>query len=627
MRGVVRLPLWSRSLHAKLMLSLVLVVTLVVGTSAYMLLDHAQTSRFVELSDRANRIADLYSQSLAQPLWNVDRDAIVRQLRTLAPNPEVARLTVTATGYGVLADVSNAPMPSPSETVVRIRPIVFTPQGDAPREQIGEVRVILTKAVTERDFAAARTAVLATLTLILAVLYVATFLLIHKFVRGPIGRLEEMVDRIAGGDFEARCTAESGDELGRLAQRVNVMAERLQISTASLVESERKYRGIIENSLDGIFVFDRRGGLLEANPAMAQLLGFASVQSLMAAAAKPPTRNSGAKHMLFSGEQLAHLFARLDSGSAIAGLEIEMARADGSALWCLLNARGMRHAASGSMWLEGQLTDITARKQAMESLTLHRDQLEQEVRERTRTERALRESREKLRQLAAHEESIREEERKQMAMTIHDELGQLLTAIKMDMSLLKMILLQGTEWTTKLGEMGELVERTMRIVRDVASHLRPAALNFGLVSALEWLVGDHSRHSSLICRFQLEGREPILTDDRATAVFRIVQEALTNVSRHANATHVNVVLRGGGDEFDISVSDDGIGFDVLLTAKDSSYGLQGMRERARIIGGQIHVTSNNNVGTIVHLSAGHTAERLTHAVRFDEPEEKTGAAE
>jgi signal transduction histidine kinase len=181
-----------------------------------------------------------------------------------------------------------------------------------------------------------------------------------------------------------------------------------------------------------------------------------------------------------------------------------------------------------------------------------------------------------------------------------------------------MMLTQGTEWTGKLAEMGELVERTMRIVRDVASHLRPAALNFGLVSALEWLVEDYSRHSSLTCRFELQGREPILADDRATAVFRIVQEALTNVSRHANATHVNVVLRGGGDDFDITISDDGIGFDVMRTAKGSSYGLQGMRERARIIGAQIHVTSNSKAGTMVRLVVGNTAERLIQVARADE---------
>jgi len=610
MRGSLRPPRWLQSLHAKLMLSLVVLITLVAGSSAFVLLGNARVQRLAELDERANRIADLYGQSLAEPLWNVDRDAIVRQLKTLSPNPEVVRFTVTATNYGVLADVSNAPMPDPGDMVVRVRPIEFTPPGDAPRERIGEVRVVLTKALTERRFAAARQAVLATFALVLAVLYFATFLMIKQVVRKPIRRLEEMVDQIAGGDLDARCPVESGDELGRLAARVNVMAARLHDSTTSLRESERKYRGIIENSLEGIFVLDRHGRLCEANPAMAHLLGYRDVESLMSvfvdSAAAP-----AAQRLPFTQAQTAHLFAMLRSQGKIAGLEMQLARADGSSVWCQLNARGTRYGEAGPEWLEGQLSDVTARKQAMETLTRHRDELEQEVRERKRTERALRDSREKLRELSAHEESIREEERKQIAMTIHDELGQLLTALKMDVSLLKLLLTQGAGWTNKLGEMGELIERTIRIVRNVASHLRPAALNFGLVSALEWLVQDFSLHSAVVCRFRLEGCEPELTDDRATAVFRIVQEALTNVSRHANASHVDIVLSGREKSFDITITDNGIGFDVIRAAKGGSYGLQGMRERARMIGAQLHITSEHEAGASIRLSFDETLESVS----------------
>lgn len=605
---------FPRSLHAQLMLSLVVLGTLVAGTSAFVVLEHARERRIVELNERANRIADLLGQSLAQPLWNIDRDAIVRQLNTLMPNPEVVRFTVTATRYGVLADVSNAREPRPGEEVVRVKPIEFTPPGNAPRERLGEVRVVLTKAVAKSGFATARAAILGTLALALLVVYIVTFLLIRHLVREPIRRLEEMVDRIAGGDLQSRCVIESSAELGRLAARVNLMAGRLHDSTASLKESERKYRSIVENALEGIFVLDRHGALQEANPAMARLFGFPNVTSLITSQ-KHASMKSGAAP--FSPPHVEQLFSMLNQSDKIAGMEIALTRADGSTVWCLLNARGTYCDSSSLPALEGQLTDITSRKQAMEELVRHRDQLEQEVRERMRTERALRDSREQLRQLSAHQESIREEERRQIAMTIHDELGQLLTAIKINVSLLKMVLGQGGDWTHKCRDIGDLAERTIDIVRNVASHLRPAALNFGLISALEWLVQDFAKHNAIRCTFRLEGCEPALSDDRATAVFRIVQEALTNVSRHARATRVEVILRTA-DRYELEVRDNGSGFDVSNAIERGSYGLQGMKERARIIGALFHIASGEGAGSTVRLVFGETVQCVHDGVAADE---------
>ncbi|WP_322091840.1 PAS domain S-box protein [Paraburkholderia bannensis] len=602
---------FPRTLHAQLMLSLVVLGMLVASSCALVVLQHTRERRIVELDERANRITDLLSQSLAQPLWNVDRDAIDRQLNTLSPNPEVVRLTVTATHYGVLADVRNARTPGPGEEVVRVRPIEFTPPGDAPRERIGEVRVVLTRAVAENGFSAARAVVLCTLALALLVVYIVTFLLIRHLVREPIRRLEEMVDRIAGGDLESRCVIESSAELGRLAARVNLMAARLHDSTASLKESERKYRSIVENALEGIFVLDRDGVLQEANPAMARLFGFPNVAALIASLTPHGRSAVTAAAAPFSTAQLEQLFALVGLNGEIAGMEIALARADGTTLWCLLNARATYCDSSSLPALEGQLTDITSRKQAMEDLTRHRDQLEQEVRERVRTERALRDSREQLRELSAHQESIREEERRQIAMTIHDELGQLLTAIKINVSLLKMRLSQGSDWTPKCNDIGDLVERTIDIVRNVASHLRPAALNFGLISALEWLVQDFAKHNGIRCTFRLEGAEPVLGDDRATAVFRIVQEALTNVSRHARASRVDVILRTL-DRFEIEVRDNGWGFDVALATRGGSYGVQGMKERARMIGAQFHIVSQAGTGSTVRLVFGEAVASQSH---------------
>ena len=225
----------------------------------------------------------------------------------------------------------------------------------------------------------------------------------------------------------------------------------------------------------------------------------------------------------------------------------------------------------------------------------------QDITERKSIEHALLESREQLRELSAYMEAIREEERKRIAMEIHDELGQLLTALKMDVSLLKMRLAQDADVARKVDDMRELVEKTIWMVRNVASHLRPAALNFGIVSALEWLVEDFGRRKGLSCQLWINGREPVLDDAHATAVFRIVQASLTNVALHAGASRVDVTLTNTETTLDLYVSDDGCGFDPAAARKGYSYGLLGMSERARLIGGSLRIDSSPETGTVVSI--------------------------
>jgi PAS domain S-box-containing protein len=225
----------------------------------------------------------------------------------------------------------------------------------------------------------------------------------------------------------------------------------------------------------------------------------------------------------------------------------------------------------------------------------------QDITERKRIEHELLASREQLRQLSAYSEAVREEERKRIALEIHDELGQLLTALKMDVSLLRMQLDAQSPVLPKILEMRELVEKTISMVRNVANHLRPAALNFGIVSALDWLAEDFSRRNGIPCLLDVRGPEPNLPEPMATAVFRIVQESLTNVSRHADAASVEVVLDRSGTGLDLRVSDDGRGFQPVAARQGYSYGLLGMRERANLIGASLHIDSTPDKGTVVSI--------------------------
>jgi len=360
---------WATRLHTKLVLAVVLVVGLIASGSAYVLVEREHGRRLVELEGRAGRIADLFSRSVAHPLWNVDRDAIDNQLAALAPNPEVAEFSITAVGYGPVSKVTKTNPADLDRPIVRVKPIEYAPDGVRP-QTIGEVRVVMTRAPVEQATAAARRAIFAVVAAIVAVLYAATFLLLRRMVSAPIDRLETTVDRIAEGDLDARCEVESADELGRLARRVNTMADRLRDSDRRLRDSEARYRGIFENAVEGIFRLDRAGGLHGANPALARLMGHASPQALMQAA------NGG--RPVFTPAQVDALFAVLDRDGEIAGMELGLTRADGRPIWVQLNARRSQGDA-----FDGLLSDMTARQEAVEALRGHRDRLEEAVRERT----------------------------------------------------------------------------------------------------------------------------------------------------------------------------------------------------------------------------------------------------
>ena len=376
----------TASLHMKLMLLLALLVAVVAGMSAHVLIERERERRISELEGRATRIAELFSRSLGQALWNSDRAAIDGQLAAMSPNPEVAQFRVTAVNRGVVSSVTKLTGADLTDGVVRDRPVVYVPLDGSPPQTVGEVRVVMTRAAAEKAIDAARRTILGLAAVGVSILYAATFVLLRHLVTRPIRHMEQAVDRIAGGDFDARCAVESGDELGRLAARVNAMADRLSESTRRLRDSEWKYRGIFENALEGIFRLDRDGRLHDANPAMARLLGYATPAQLIAATrdAREGDR-APARGDPFTPAQVDALFEALERDGEIAGMELQLCRADGDPIWVQLNARWQSgsHASAARQGLEGLITDVSARKQALENLRRHRDELESAVRDRT----------------------------------------------------------------------------------------------------------------------------------------------------------------------------------------------------------------------------------------------------
>jgi len=216
-----------------------------------------------------------------------------------------------------------------------------------------------------------------------------------------------------------------------------------------------------------------------------------------------------------------------------------------------------------------------------------------------RAEQELRASSEQLRNLAAHLLSVREEERARISREVHDELGQSLTAVKMDLAWLAGRLPQRNGPILKrIRATRQLADSIIQSIRRISTELRPAVLDLGLAAAVEWQVQEFQARSGIQCTVRLLAREEVASN-ASTAMFRIFQETLTNVARHAKATRAEVVLQKQRDRLVLLIRDNGRGFDQADPSLSKSLGLLGMRERAAILGGKVNISSAPGKGTTV----------------------------
>jgi signal transduction histidine kinase len=253
------------------------------------------------------------------------------------------------------------------------------------------------------------------------------------------------------------------------------------------------------------------------------------------------------------------------------------------------------------------------------------EQLEHEVDVRRTAERSLHEAQDTLRQLAAHQEQIREEERKRIAREIHDDLGQNLMALRLDVTMLQnrtghrhRILARRVDMA--LGN----IDATIRSVRSIMNHLRPPVLDIGLVAAAEWQVAEFRRSTGVACEFEAEQCDDGLSDTQATAVFRILQDALLHVRRHSQITRVHIALRARDGFLYLDMRDNGVGIYPNNRRRASTLTLMGMAERAHSLGGELVIEDIEGSGSELRLvipihveessadalSAGHTADSV-----------------
>ncbi len=226
--------------------------------------------------------------------------------------------------------------------------------------------------------------------------------------------------------------------------------------------------------------------------------------------------------------------------------------------------------------------------------------IQRDITARRRHEHEVRRSREELRALAAKLQSVREDERTRISREVHDELGQALTGLRLDLSWLKGRLKDRPDLADRVQSAVSRIDGTIDTVRRIATELRPSVLDhLGLLAAVEWQAQEFEKRTGIAVRLELSSAHPVVDDSRATTVFRILQESLTNVARHAGAGQVDIALALGPDTITLRVADDGRGISAAERTALRSLGLVGIRERAIACGGECTVEGQPGQGTTV----------------------------
>lgn len=394
----------------------------------------------------------------------------------------------------------------------------------------------------------------------------------------------ELLNRKKNGELFLEDTRISPliDEFGRTTHFIAVkedVTER-QRAAEELRVSKELFQTTFDSAAVGIALYDLSGRFLLANRALCETLGFSQEELLRKTLQEITHPDDLAK--------AAELQSRvLDGELSRFQFERRCYHRQGHVVWTVLSVALVRDPSQAPLYFIGQIVDISTHK----SMELE-----------------LIESRKNLRKLAAHRDAVREDERKRIALEVHDELGQLLTALKMDISMLRMQYGADAEIGKRTADMRELVEKTIGVVRQVASHLRPAALDLGIVPALEWLLEDFSQRTGIAYELNISGGEVVLDDVKATAVFRIVQESLTNVMRHASASCVGISLKCQKNALFLEIQDDGRGFDLETAGNGASFGLLGIRERVLMQEGSLQIDTGPGRGTILAISIPQASE-------------------
>ena len=400
-----------------------------------------------------------------------------------------------------------------------------------------------------------------------------------------------ITSRRMGAQAVLRALSASGDEFpieASISQHVDDgrkfytvilrdVSERLRAATR-LEQSEARLRGILDSAMDAIITVDEAQRVVLFNNAAETMFGWTRDEALGA----PLDRLIPER---FRGAHAAHVRRFGETG-------VTSRRMGGS----LRIVTGLRR--NGEEFpIDASISQIGDAGQRFFTVILR------DVTARIEAEDALRRSKNELQELGAAAHMTREQEKSRISRELHDELGQLLTMLQMDVAWCKEKLPPGNDaFAAKVDRMATLLKSTIAATRRIAADLRPLMLDdLGLVPSIEWLVENFTQRTGIACELSVDRQDLALSKAHASAVFRIVQESLTNVAKHAQAAHADIAIERDDGALVVRIEDDGVGFSLQAPRKPNSFGLLGLRERASLLGGEVTIDSAPGEGTIVEV--------------------------
>ena len=393
--------------------------------------------------------------------------------------------------------------------------------------------------------------------------------------------------RADGREFPIEASISQHREEGRQFFTVILRDVSERIAAESrLAQSEGRLRGVLESAMDAIVTVDEAQHVVLFNEAAEAMFGC------------PRSEAIGAPLASFIPDRFRGAHAEHVRGFGAAGTPPR--RMGGQRVVMGLRRDGREFP------IDASISQLDGPQGKLYTVILR------DVTERVRVEEALRRSKDELRELGAAAHAAREEEKTRIARELHDELAQSLTALQMDVAWCRQKVAENPPATAaKLGQMAGLLDDTVAATRRIAADLRPLMLDdLGLVPAVEWLVESFTKRNGIPCDLDVDDAQFELPRAHATAVFRIVQESLANVAKHARAAHVQVTISHDGPELALGIRDDGIGFSPQDPRKPDSYGLMGLRERASLLGGMASIASAPGKGTRIDVRLPLTQEAL-----------------